>query len=186
MSANQKCTVFVGNLDERVTERVLYDILIQAGRVVDLHIPKDKETDKHKGYAFAEYETEEIADYATRLFSGLVTLYSRTLRFAISGQDKAPAKTASASRYTSNSPNSSRFNPGPLNSMEDPYQPTRFSSSGRRPTNPAHHESELLPPGVEPDSGAYRSRHESYNYDYSRRVFGATLDDMGRSRSGRY
>jgi splicing factor 3B subunit 4 len=72
-----------GNLDERVTDRILYDILIQAGRVVDLHIPKDKESEKPKGFAFAEYETEEIADYAVRLFSGLVTLYKRTLKFAV-------------------------------------------------------------------------------------------------------
>lgn len=74
---------FIGNLDERVNERVLYDILIQAGRVVDLYIPRDKETDRPKGYAFAEYETEEVAEYAVRLFSGLVTLYNRTLKFAV-------------------------------------------------------------------------------------------------------
>jgi hypothetical protein len=76
-------TICTGNLDERVSDRVLYDILIQAGRVVDLHIPRDRETDKPKGYAFAEYETEEIADYAVKLFSGLVTLYNRTLKFAV-------------------------------------------------------------------------------------------------------
>lgn len=74
---------WTGNLDERVSDRVLYDILIQAGRVVDLYIPRDKETEKPKGYAFAEYETEEIADYAVKLFSGLVTLYNRTLKFAV-------------------------------------------------------------------------------------------------------
>lgn len=73
-----------GNLDEKVSDRVLYDILIQAGRVVDLYIPRDKETDKPKGYAFAEYESEEVAEYAVKLFSGLVTLYKRTLRFAVS------------------------------------------------------------------------------------------------------
>nr|XP_011459306.1 PREDICTED: uncharacterized protein LOC101301935 isoform X2 [Fragaria vesca subsp. vesca] len=44
----------------------------------------DKETDKPRGYAFAEYETEEIAEYAVRLFSGVVTLYNRTLRKLIS------------------------------------------------------------------------------------------------------
>jgi len=66
-----------------VSDRVLYDILIQAGRVVDLYIPRDRETDKPKGFAFAEYETEEIAGYAVRLFSGLVTLYNRTLKFAV-------------------------------------------------------------------------------------------------------
>lgn len=70
-------------MDERVSDRVLYDILIQAGRVVALYIPREKETDRPKGFAFAEYETEEIADYAVKLFSGLVTLYNRTLKFAV-------------------------------------------------------------------------------------------------------
>jgi splicing factor 3B subunit 4 len=70
-------------LDDRVPERVLYEILIQVGRVVDLHIPRDKETSRPKGYAFAEYETEEIAQYAVKLFSGLVRLQNKTLRFAV-------------------------------------------------------------------------------------------------------
>lgn len=66
-----------------MNDRVLYDILIQAGRVLDLYIPRDKETDKPKGFAFAEYESEEVAEYAVRLFTGLVTLYNRTLKFAV-------------------------------------------------------------------------------------------------------
>jgi splicing factor 3B subunit 4 len=70
--------------------------MIQAGRVIDLHIPRDKETDKPKGFAFAEYETEEIADYAVKLFSGLVSLYNRTLKFAISGQDKLQSNSANS------------------------------------------------------------------------------------------
>ncbi|KAF3948246.1 hypothetical protein CMV_025732, partial [Castanea mollissima] len=37
------------NLDERVSDMVLYDILIQAGQVVDLY----KETDKPKGYCLS-------------------------------------------------------------------------------------------------------------------------------------
>nr|KAJ0190685.1 hypothetical protein LSAT_V11C800414870 [Lactuca sativa] len=99
----------VGNLDERVSDGVLYDILIQAGRVVDLHIPRDKETDKPKGFAFAEYETKEIDDYAvrlfTKLFTKLFTLYNKTLRFGITGQDKATlnlqAPSMSMLTYTS-------------------------------------------------------------------------------------
>jgi splicing factor 3B subunit 4 len=83
MARNPGCTVFIGNLDDRVPERVLYEILIQVGRVVDLHIPRDKETSRQKGYAFAEYETEEIAQYAVKLFSGLVRLHNKTLRFAV-------------------------------------------------------------------------------------------------------
>ena len=53
--------------------------------MVDLYIPLDKVTDRPKGFAFAEYEFEEIANYAIRLFSGLMTLYNRTLKFGISG-----------------------------------------------------------------------------------------------------
>ncbi|OEL13853.1 hypothetical protein BAE44_0025126 [Dichanthelium oligosanthes] len=61
MARNPGRTVYIGNLDEKVSERVLYEILIQAGHVIDLHIPCDKENNRLKGYAFAEYETEEIA-----------------------------------------------------------------------------------------------------------------------------
>lgn len=80
---SQLCIFQIGNLDEKVSERVLYEILIQVGRVVDLHIPRDKETSRPKGFAFAEYETEEIAQYAVKLFSGLVRLHNRTLKFAV-------------------------------------------------------------------------------------------------------
>nr|KAJ0220469.1 hypothetical protein LSAT_V11C200057600 [Lactuca sativa] len=78
---------------------------MSIGRVVDLHIPRDNETDKPKGFAFAEYETEEIVDYAVKLFTGLVTLYNKTLRFWITGQDKATlnmqAPSMSMLTYTS-------------------------------------------------------------------------------------
>lgn len=56
--------------------------MVQAGRIVDIHIPRDRETNRPKGYAFAEYETEESADYAVRLFSG-VSLNNRMLKFAV-------------------------------------------------------------------------------------------------------
>lgn len=70
-------------MDEKVSERVLYEILIQAGHVVDLHVPSDKESNSRKGYAFAEYETEEIAQYAVRLFSGLVRINGKALKFVV-------------------------------------------------------------------------------------------------------
>lgn len=66
-----------------MNERVLYEILVQVGYIVDLYIPRDKETNRHKGYAFVEYESEEIAEYAVRLFSGLVCLHNKLLKFAV-------------------------------------------------------------------------------------------------------
>ncbi|GAB4845531.1 hypothetical protein Ancab_038936 [Ancistrocladus abbreviatus] len=128
MAENPNCTVYIGNLDERVSDRVLYDILIQAGRIMDLYIPRDKETNRPKGYAFAEYETEEIADYAVRLFSGLVTLYNRTLKFAISGQDKPSPNLAAPVMPFSNSSlkHSPHMQP---NQLDVPQQSMRSSTS---------------------------------------------------------
>ncbi|XP_022741722.1 splicing factor 3B subunit 4 isoform X2 [Durio zibethinus] len=148
MSGNSGCSVYIGNLDERVSDRVLYDILIQAGRVVDLYIPRDKETDKHKGFAFAEYETEDIADYAVRLFSGLVTLYNRTLKFAISGQDKSSQNPLNAALPASNSSYKSRHYPGLVNHMEISQLPMRLSTPSRFPDYPARHSQVLPPSGV--------------------------------------
>ncbi|XP_022641193.1 protein HSH49 isoform X1 [Vigna radiata var. radiata] len=143
MSGNSNCSVYIGNLDERVTERVLYDILIQAGRVVDLHIPKDKETEKPKGYAFAEYETEEIADYAVRLFSGLVTLYNRTLKFAMSGRDKTTLNGSTAVTPTSNSSQRSRPYAVPINNSENFQHPARLSTSDRYSDYAVNHSQEM-------------------------------------------
>ncbi|MED6173448.1 hypothetical protein PIB30_059543 [Stylosanthes scabra] len=175
MSSNTNCTVYIGNLDERVTDRVLYDILIQAGRVVELHIPKDKESEKPKGFAFAEYETEEIADYAVKLFSGLVTLYNRTLKFAISGKDKTPNGSAGITP-TSNSSQRPRPYPVPFNNSESDRISAhdRFSDYAaprRRVTD--------LPGGL----GSY---HSGNDFEFSRRAFGATLDSISGSRSRRW
>ncbi|KAH9666075.1 RRM domain-containing protein [Citrus sinensis] len=102
------------------------------------------------------YESEEIADYAIKLFSGIVTLYNRTIRFALSGQDK-------------NAQNSS-MTTTPLSSRK-----SRSDTHAKPP-----------PPGVTLEINGYETRLNVTNYDYSRRVFGATLDSISRSRSGRY
>ncbi|XVF63439.1 hypothetical protein PTKIN_Ptkin09bG0087300 [Pterospermum kingtungense] len=175
MSGNPGCSVYIGNLDERVSDRVLYDILIQAGRVVDLYIPRDKETDKPKGFAFAEYESEDIADYAVRLFSGLVTIYNRTLKFAISGQDKSSQNPPNAS----NSSQRSRH-------LESTQLSMRLSTPSRIPDYPARHSQVPPPPGVSHYSNGYGSHFTDTNYEYNRRVSGATSDSISRHRSRRY
>ncbi|CAL5095075.1 unnamed protein product [Urochloa decumbens] len=152
MARNPGCTVFIGNLDDRVPERVLYEILIQVGRVVDLHIPRDKETNRQKGYAFAEYETEEIAQYAVKLFSGLVRLHNKTLRFAISGQDKVDRPSSNGSM--------------PVTPRIAGYGISPNHSYGTHPQAPS---SGL--PGRELSNGTY---------EYSRRVFGSVMDDVSR------
>ncbi|KAL6210165.1 hypothetical protein ACLB2K_021102 [Fragaria x ananassa] len=176
MSTNSKFSVYIGNLDERVSDRVLYDILIQAGRVVDLHIPRDKNTDKPRGYAFAEYETEEIAEYAVKLFSALVTLYNRTLKFAISGQDKPAPNVASTVMPTTSFPNKLRSPPVPNYNLENSQNSMSLSTTCRVSVS--------TPPGVNNQSNGLHLN--ANNFEYSRRVIGATLDTVSRPRSRRY
>ncbi|XP_004290246.1 PREDICTED: spliceosome-associated protein 49 [Fragaria vesca subsp. vesca] len=184
MSTNSKFSVYIGNLDERVSDRVLYDILIQAGRVVDLHIPRDKETDKPRGYAFAEYETEEIAEYAVKLFSGLVTLYNRTLKFAISGQDKPAPNAASTVMPTTSFPNKLRSPPVPNYNLEKSQNSMSLSTTCRVSAYAENYPSVPTPPGVNNQSNGLHLNGN--NFEYSRRVIGATLDTVSRPRSRRY
>lgn len=180
MVEKSNSTVYIGNLDEKVSDRVLYDILIQAGRVVDLYIPRDKETDKPKGYAFAEYESEEVAEYAVKLFSGLVTLYKRTLRFAISGQDKPAASTTPIL--------GSSVKSRPYNAQ---YNETEASSQSLSLSASSRFLDDKVNPQVPPDSSMhhhpsrYRSYHDNSNHNYSRRAYGAALESISRPRSGR-
>lgn len=87
MSDKSNSSVYIGNLDEKVSERVLYDILIQAGRVVELHIPRDRDTDKPKGFAFAEYESEDIAAYAVKLSNLMGIVHTMTALVAITVEE---------------------------------------------------------------------------------------------------
>ncbi|KAL9252739.1 Splicing factor 3B subunit 4-like protein [Drosera capensis] len=170
MAGKPNCTVYIGNLDERVTDRVLYDILIQAGRVVDLHMPRDRETNKLKGFAFAEYETDEIADYAVRLFSGLVILYNKTLKFQISGKDKPlPNMVAATNSSHMYAPHGSTSSDGMPTHPNRPLPSSRFSPYSRNSGQ-----------GREPNGNI--SRLDGRNFDYARRVFGASFERVTSSR----
>ncbi|KAL6498388.1 hypothetical protein OROHE_026656 [Orobanche hederae] len=180
-------SVYIGNLDEKVSDRVLYDILIQAGRVIDLHIPRDRETDKPKGYAFAEYESEEVAAYAVKLFSGLVTLYKKTLKFAISRQDKSTASLPVATNPMVNSSPKPRPYHVPYDNTDFSSQSPRLTSSCRFPENKLNYVQAKVPSDVSMHQpNGYRSYHDSVNYNYSRGVFGAVLNSVSHTRSGRY
>lgn len=42
-------TVYVGGLDEKVSEPLLWELFLQAGPVVNTHMPKDRVTGQHQG-----------------------------------------------------------------------------------------------------------------------------------------
>jgi RNA recognition motif-containing protein len=47
LERNQEATVYVGNLDQKVTNELLWELFLQVGTVVNVHIPRDKITNEH-------------------------------------------------------------------------------------------------------------------------------------------
>lgn len=84
---NQEATLYVGNLDEKVTEAILWELMIQAGPVAHAHIPRDRVTQQHQGYGFVEFQSEEDAEYAMKILTG-IRLYGKPLRLNKSSADK--------------------------------------------------------------------------------------------------
>jgi|EP01040_Poterioochromonas_malhamensis_P007984 splicing factor 3B subunit 4 len=84
---NQDATCYVGNLDEKVNEEILWELMLQAGPIVSVHMPKDKVSGKHLGYGFAEYRSEEDADYAIKVLN-MIKVYGKPIKVNKASQDK--------------------------------------------------------------------------------------------------
>lgn len=56
-----KRTVYIGGLADEVTDQLLNDAFIPFGDLVDIQMPIDYETQKHRGFAFVEFESQEDA-----------------------------------------------------------------------------------------------------------------------------
>ena len=84
---NQDATVYIGNLDEKVTEALLTELMIQVGPVVHTHIPRDRITQLHQGYGFVEFPGEADAEYAVKVMNG-IKLFGKPLRINKSSGDR--------------------------------------------------------------------------------------------------
>lgn len=76
---NQEATIYVGDLDERVDDSLLWELMLQAGPVVNVHIPKDKLTQAHQGYGFVEFSTPQNAEYAIKIMN-MVPLFGKPIK----------------------------------------------------------------------------------------------------------
>ncbi|XP_072045736.1 peptidyl-prolyl cis-trans isomerase E-like [Amphiura filiformis] len=77
--ANNKRTVYVGGLAEEVDEKILHAAFIPFGDLMDIQIPLDYETEKHRGFAFVEFEFAEDAAAAIDNMNDS-ELFGRTIR----------------------------------------------------------------------------------------------------------
>lgn len=55
------CFFFAGGLADEVTEDILRSAFTPFGDLVDIQIPLDYETEKHRGFAFIEFDLPEDA-----------------------------------------------------------------------------------------------------------------------------
>nr|XP_039266820.1 peptidyl-prolyl cis-trans isomerase-like [Styela clava] len=55
---SKKRMLYVGGLAEEVNEKTIHSAFIPFGDIVDINIPLDYETEKHRGFAFVEFELE--------------------------------------------------------------------------------------------------------------------------------
>lgn len=87
MSTNPKRTVYVGGLAEEVDEKVLHAAFIPFGDIMDIQIPLDYETEKHRGFAFVEFECAEDAAAAIDNMNDS-ELFGRTIRVNLAKPQK--------------------------------------------------------------------------------------------------
>ncbi|KAI6125305.1 hypothetical protein EV401DRAFT_2154479 [Pisolithus croceorrhizus] len=84
---NQEATVYLGNLDERCTDALVWELMLQAGPVVNVHLPKDRVSMAHQGYGFCEFSTEEDAEYACKIMNQ-IKLWGKPIRVNKASSDK--------------------------------------------------------------------------------------------------
>jgi len=84
---NQEATVYIADLDQQVDESILWELMLQAGPVVNVFIPKDKLTGTHSGFGFVEFHSEEDSEYAIKVMN-MIKLFGKPIRINKASQDK--------------------------------------------------------------------------------------------------
>lgn len=98
---NQDATLYVGNLDDAATEAIVYELMLQAGPVVSVHIPRDRVNGLHQGYGFVEFRTPKDAEYA-QLIMNQVRLFGKPLRINRAAQDRVKDLAVGANLFVGN------------------------------------------------------------------------------------
>lgn len=98
---NPEATCFIGSIDVRVTEELLWELCTQVGPVVHVYVPKDRVTGDHQGYGFVEFKTPEDAAYAIKTLN-MVKLYGKPIKVAHSQNTEKDSADVGANLFIGN------------------------------------------------------------------------------------
>uniref|UniRef100_A0A3P9IE16 RNA binding motif protein 7 n=1 Tax=Oryzias latipes TaxID=8090 RepID=A0A3P9IE16_ORYLA len=110
-------TLFIRNLDSKVTEELLFELFLQAGPLVRTKIPKDTDG-RQKTFGFVVYKHEVSAPYAMQLLDG-TSLFGRNIH----------VQFRSGSSHGSSPGNSHNSSPAITPNPHGQRTPTQFSPS---------------------------------------------------------
>merc|ERR1712086_344399 len=86
-----KRTLYVGGLEENVDEAIVHSAFIPFGDIVDVNIPIEQTTQKHRGFGFVTFEEREDAKAAIENMNNS-ELYGRVLRVNVAKPQRAKAE----------------------------------------------------------------------------------------------
>lgn len=86
-TSDEELTVWIGGLDAQVTTEILWELFVQAGPLLDVKLPVDRETGEQRNFAFIAYKHPISGPYAERLFNG-TQLFEKTIRVRYKGSQK--------------------------------------------------------------------------------------------------
>ncbi|KAL7823311.1 hypothetical protein V8C26DRAFT_386072 [Trichoderma gracile] len=98
---DKEATVYIGNIDERATPAMVYEIMLQMGPIHNIHMPRDRVTQTHQGFGFVEFRTPADAEYAANVMNG-IKLYGKSLRVNKASADKQKAAEVGAELFIGN------------------------------------------------------------------------------------
>ncbi|KAJ8368887.1 hypothetical protein SKAU_G00089150 [Synaphobranchus kaupii] len=125
-------SLFVGNLDPKVTEELLFELFLQAGPLIKVRIPKDNDG-KPKHFGFVNFKHEVSVMYAMNLLNG-TRLHGRPLKIQFrSGSSHSNADGNGQGNSQNSSPMNSPAQRGgrfdrPVDQMGSPsYSPPQLN-----------------------------------------------------------
>ncbi|XP_071327950.1 RNA-binding protein 7 [Trachinotus anak] len=130
-------TLFIRNLDQRVSEELLFELFLQAGPLIKTKIPKDSDG-KQKTFGFAVYKHEVSVPYAMQLLDG-TSLFGRTIHVQFrsgSSHGSSPGNSQKSSPANTPNPHGQRT---PVQLSSPPYTPPQMQRSFSSPDNLQKH-----------------------------------------------